>query len=103
MQPDDAYWRRPANPGPPAGEPVRPLPSAQEPPYPGPPPNLAPPRTWRIPHFMELPPPRSLPAQDHDRLDAEETRARTLTYGFGILALAVLVVVVAILCGRYFF
>ena len=107
MQPDDAYWQRPAHSGSIPAEPVTPGPVGPVPPKPvayhGPPPNQPPPRGWRIPHYLELPPPRALPGQDHDRLDAEEARARTLTYGFGMVSMAVLVVVVAVLCGRYFF
>jgi len=47
--------------------------------------------------------PRTLPAQDTARIDAEEQSARTLTYGVGMVAGAVLVVLLLILCGRFLF
>ena len=46
---------------------------------------------------------RQLPPQSHDRLDAEETRARTLTLGVGMITAAVLLIVVIVLCTRALF
>jgi len=48
-------------------------------------------------------PPRQLPPQSHDRLDAEEARARTLTLGVGMITAAVLLIVVIVLCTRALF
>jgi hypothetical protein len=48
-------------------------------------------------------PPRHLPPQSHDRLDAEEARARTLTLGVGMITAAVLLIVVIVLCTRALF
>jgi hypothetical protein len=53
--------------------------------------------------FLQPPPPRQLPPQDLSRLDAEEQRARTLTYGVGIAAGIVLLVVMCLLCSRVTF
>ncbi|WDZ86681.1 translation initiation factor 2 [Micromonospora cathayae] len=99
---DDDYWRRP-----PPGE--SPPPVAPRPPaapasgYTGPPPSTAPPPDWRPPVHVQPAPPRRLPAQDADALDAAEQRAQRVTYGIGILAGAVLLVVVCLICTRTLF
>jgi len=48
-------------------------------------------------------PPRRLPAQDHGAIDEDETKARTLTRGLGLLVGAVLVILLCALCGRVLF
>jgi hypothetical protein len=104
VQPDDAYWRRPADGADPAAEPqfppadVRPRPF-----YQGPPTTTPPPTGWRPPHVVEPAPPRRLPAQDHDRIDAQEAQARTLSLGVAIVVGAVLVIVLCAVCGRTLF
>jgi hypothetical protein len=78
----DAVWRRPA-----AGEPAqRPGDNSAEPPYTGPPRTERPPQNRPAPLIQPLPPPRVLPAQDHDAIDAEEQRARIITYGLSLVA-----------------
>ncbi|WP_344087470.1 translation initiation factor 2 [Luedemannella helvata] len=99
MQPDDAYWRRPAE----EGDPQRPAADADRPTYTGPPPSNPPPTGWRPEHITQPPPPRSLPPQDHDRIDTAEARAKGLTLGVAILAGAVLIVLVCVLCARFLF
>jgi hypothetical protein len=47
-----------------------------------------------------FPPPRELPAQDHERIDREEAAARTLTRGIGLVVAAVLLVMLLALCAR---
>ncbi|HEX5595034.1 MAG TPA: translation initiation factor 2 [Micromonosporaceae bacterium] len=101
---DDDFWRRP--------DPAE-LPSeaaaaagradAEAPSYPGPPVAPAPRPGWRPPMVVQPPPPRQLPAQDLDRLDAEERGARTVTYAIGIAAGVVLLVVIFLLCLRVVF
>jgi len=96
MQPGDSSWDRPA----PAG-----ADGTQGPPYPGlayqgPPPTIPPPSGWRTPRVVEPPAPRQLPIQDHQQLDEDEARARTLTQGIGIIAGAILLIVLFALCGR---
>ena len=71
--------------------------------YTGPPPTAPPPPGWRPPVVVTPAAPRTLPAQDTARIDAEEQSARTLTYGVGMVAGAVLVVLLLILCGRFLF
>jgi len=53
--------------------------------------------------LVQPPPPRRLPPQDIDRLETDERRARTLTYGVGMVAGAVLFVVMCLLCARVVF
>jgi hypothetical protein len=79
----DAVWRRPE--ADPAGVPA---PAESEPPpvYTGPPPTTPPPRQQPpAPLIQPLPPPRALPPQDHDAIDAEEQRARMVTAGVAII------------------
>src|SRR4029079_12232471 len=71
--------------------------------YSGPPRSAPRPPDWRPPHVMRPAPPRHLPPQSHDRLDAEEARARTLTLGVGMITAAVLLIVVIVLCTRALF
>ncbi|GAA1800486.1 hypothetical protein GCM10009682_22640 [Luedemannella flava] len=99
MQPDDAYWRRPTE----GGDPTRPAAGRDQPAYPGPPPSNPPPTGWRPEHVVQPPPPRSLPAQDHDAIDAAETKARGVTFGVALLVGALLVVLVCVLCARALF
>lgn len=95
---EDEYWRRPVEPAEtgPANPPSPPSPPV----YTGPPSAPPPPPNWRPPVLMQPSPPRELPSQDHSRLDAEEERARTVTYGLGIAAGVVLLVVIGLLCSR---
>ena len=80
----DAVWRRPAD------EPTSPAVAEPEPgpaAYAGPPRSQRPPaRTMPAPVYQPLPPPRQLPPQDHDAIDAEEQRARVVTYGLAVVA-----------------
>jgi hypothetical protein len=100
VQPDDPYSPgrgRPAEvPGPPAPRP--PLSG-----YEGPPPTTPPPYGWQPERIVEPAPPRRLPAQDHTAIDAAEARARTLTYGVGVVVGAILLIVLCGLCGRALF
>jgi hypothetical protein len=50
-----------------------------------------------------MPAPRALPAQDPDRLDAQERAARTLTYGVAMVTGAIMFVLLVITCGRNLF
>jgi hypothetical protein len=100
---DDAYWRRPGEAQAGAGpDPASPLEGAR-PRYVPPPAMASPPTGWRPPHHVEPAPPRQLPAQDHDRIDADEAQARTLTQGVALLAAAVMIVLTCLLCGRALF
>jgi hypothetical protein len=99
VQPDDTYWRRPA-PEPPPAAPAEP-PAARW--YLAPPPTTPPPAGWLPPRVVQPAPARQLPAQDHERIDAEEAKARTLTQGMGIITGAVLLVLLFALCGRLLF
>jgi len=120
VQPDDAQWRRPsdADPGQPPTQPPGPSPGPPYPgqpgspseasPYPGlayvgPPPMTPPPSGWRPPRVVAPADPRHLPRQDHNRIDDDEARARTLTNGVGILVGAILVIALCALCARAFF
>jgi len=49
---------------------------------------------------FQPPPPRHLPPQDQEAIDAEEQQARTVTYGIGLIAGAVFLVLVCLLCSR---
>jgi len=71
--------------------------------YQGPPPTTPPPPGWHPVRIVEPAPPRRLPPQDHERIDEEEARARTLTQGVGIVVGAILVIVLFALCGRALF
>lgn len=64
---------------------------------------MAPPADWRPPLVVQPPAPRTLPAQDHSALDAQEQTARTLTLGIALLAGAVIVVLLLLICGRALF
>ncbi|HEX6969795.1 MAG TPA: translation initiation factor 2 [Micromonosporaceae bacterium] len=95
----DAYWRRPRDhPDRPAANPDDGTPTP--PAYAGPPSSSPPAPDWHPPIYREVPPPRRLPAQDLARLDAEERRARSVTYGLGIAAAVVLLVALCLLCSR---
>ena len=74
--------------------------ASEGPEYSGPPPNTRPPRGWQVPQVVTPAPPRELPRQDHRALDAEESRARTLTHGVGILAGALMFVVLIVILVR---
>lgn len=99
VQPDDSYWRRPDDLGDPRPDvgPHRPAG------YPGPPPTNPPPTGWRPEHVVQPPAPRALPAQDHERIDGDELKARGVTVGVAVVAAAVVVVVVCVLCARALF
>jgi hypothetical protein len=97
VQPDDQYWRGQADT--PASTPAQ----RPDPEYAGPPTMTPPPPAWQPQRIVEPAPPRRLPPQDHAAIDADEARARTLTYGVGILAGAVLVILLCALCGRLLF
>jgi hypothetical protein len=71
--------------------------------YSGPPPTNPPPPNWRPSMVAEPMPPRTLPRQDHDRLDVEEQAASTLTTGIGLVAGAILIVLLLLLCARVVF
>jgi len=82
----DAAWRRPAED--PAGPDAAARPaSPARPAYTGPP-RSQPPSAQAVPAplIQPLPPPRELPAQDHDAIDAEERQARLVTVGISIVA-----------------
>jgi hypothetical protein len=101
---DDLQWRRPVG-----GDAAADRPDADSatgngrPAYQGPPRAAPPPPEWRPRTLIQVPAPRTLPAQDSGTLDAEEKAARTTTYGVGMVAGAVLLVVLFILCGRALF
>jgi hypothetical protein len=100
---EDAYWRRPAE-G--AGGLEAPPPTPETPttvPYTGAPRSTRPPHGWRPPVVESPAPPRTLPAQDVERIEREEQAATILTKGMGIFAGAVALVLLLILCGRVFF
>lgn len=99
--PDHAFWRRPAESD--AGDATPPTnaPPAPGPPgYTGPPTGPVPSENWRPPVYVQPPPPRRLPAQDPDSIDAEERGARTMTTVVGAVAGVVLLIVTCLLCGR---
>ncbi|GAA5193052.1 hypothetical protein GCM10023322_53990 [Rugosimonospora acidiphila] len=105
---DDLQWRRPtgsdagpAGAGGPGGD--RTPDGEARPTYAGPPRTTPPPPEWRPRTLIQTPPPRRLPTQDADQLDAREKEARTVTYGVGMVAGAVLLIVLFILCGRALF
>ncbi|MGE5830652.1 MAG: translation initiation factor 2 [Micromonosporaceae bacterium] len=97
---DDAYWRRSGEAG---ADPQAASSPAAGPHYAGPPAMVSPPAGWRPPHHVEPAPPRPLPAQDHERIDADEAQARTVTQGVALLAAAVMIVLTCLLCGRALF
>jgi hypothetical protein len=99
---DDAYWRRPGDEHADA-DPPAPSPADGVPRYVGPPAMVSPPSAWRPPRYVEPAPPRRLPVQDHDRIDADEAQARALTQGVALLAAAVMIVLTCLLCGRALF
>lgn len=83
---------------PPPGRPVHPTTG-----YAGPPPTVVPPRGWRPPAVVAPHSPRELPYQDYDAIDAAEGRARTRTYGVGLVAGAIILIMLCVVCGRWFF
>jgi hypothetical protein len=98
---DDAYWQRP-EPG--AAQPARSRPGPDPVPrYSGPPRTDPPPGGWRPPVVPQLPPPRSMPAQDMAALEESEGSAKTVTYGVGLVAAAIGVILMILLCGRVLF
>jgi len=104
MNDDDLQWRRPPeSTGPTPGRPPAPREPAAPPPYSGPPRTTPPPPDWRPRMLVQPPPPRDLPVQDLETLDAQEREARTLTYGVGMVAGAILLIVLLVLCGRALF
>lgn len=48
-------------------------------------------------------PPRALPRQDHQDLDAKERSARTLTLGVGMVAAAIMLILLCAQCARALF
>jgi hypothetical protein len=50
--------------------------------------------------IQPLPPPRSLPPQDHDAIDAEEQRARAVTLGLAIVAAVLAVLLLLVIALR---
>ncbi|WP_203664733.1 translation initiation factor 2 [Actinocatenispora rupis] len=98
---DDAYWRRPADGG---ASPHRVAPAAPAEPaaprYEGPPASVPPPPGWQPPVVVPVTPPREMPRQDGDRMDAEEKAARTVSYGVGLVAAAVVLVLLVVVCAR---
>jgi hypothetical protein len=64
---------------------------------------MSPAINWQPQRIVLPPPPRILPEQDHETIDADEARARTLTYGIGILAAVVGTLLLCALCGRLLF
>jgi hypothetical protein len=94
---DHDYWRRPAE----GAETAKPQEQPKEPePYTGPPTSTPPPKGWRPPVVVPTPPPREMPSQDQDAMDASERSTRVVTYGVGIFAAAVVLVLVFIVCAR---
>lgn len=61
-----------------------------------------PPTGWTPANVVEPPPPRQLPPQDHARIDEEESQARAITVGVGMVAAAVMLVALCAICGRLF-
>lgn len=68
--------------------------------YSGPPRSIPPPPDWRPPKVVRPAPPRTLPEQDHDALDAAERAARRVTWVAGGIAGVVMVFVLCLLAGR---
>ncbi|GIH12547.1 translation initiation factor 2 [Rugosimonospora africana] len=105
---DDLQWRRP-----PGGQTGRPdasgepapgqAPRGDAPPYAGPPRTTPPPAEWHPRTLIQTPPPRPMPHQNPEELDAREKETRTVTYGVGMVAGAVLLIVLFVLCGRALF
>jgi hypothetical protein len=96
---DEQQWRRPAA-GP---ESVAPPAPATDPVYTGPPRAGAAAAMWRPRTVLQVPPARRLPPQDDAVIDGHEHRARTVTYGVGMIAGAVALIVLIVLCGRVLF
>jgi hypothetical protein len=99
---DDSPWRRPAI-VPPGGPTPAPTQQTNGSGYKGPPPTNPPPAGWRPPIVAQPSAPRTLPEQDHARLDVAERAAKTLTVGVGMLVAAILLVLMLILCARGLF
>jgi hypothetical protein len=96
---NDDYWRRPAN-GTADDRPPEPAKEPEPVPYTGPPTATPPPKGWRPPVVVPTPPPREMPQQDQEAMDANERSTRVVTYGVGIFAAAVVLVLVFIVCAR---
>jgi hypothetical protein len=96
---DEQQWRRPTA-GP---ESVAPPAPATDPVYTGPPRAGAAAAMWRPRTVLQVPPARRLPPQDDAVIDGHEHRARTVTYGVGMIAGAVALIVLIVLCGRVLF
>lgn len=91
---EDAYWRRPAE-----DEQPHPAGHLDDPVgYQGPPRPAPRPPYWSTPVVQQPPAARELPPQDHERLDAREQAARTLTYGVAMLAGAVAFILLLVIC-----
>jgi hypothetical protein len=95
---DDHLWRRPSGPQPEPSSAAPPGPLT--PPYTGPPRSVPPPPGWKPRTLIQVPPPRDLPPQDLDRVEAAEQQGRTVTYGVGMIAGTILLIVLFVLCGR---
>jgi len=96
----DAPWRRPSADTPSLVPPAKPAPPPAPEAYPGPPRAAPPPSNWRPPVVAPTVPPRDMPTQDHDRMDAEERASRTLTQGIGLVAGAIILILFFVLCAR---
>lgn len=68
--------------------------------YSGPPRSIPPPPEWQPPTVVRPAPPRALPGQDHDAIDAAERSARRTTLVIGAVAGVVMVFVMCLLAGR---
>ncbi|MFI5493056.1 translation initiation factor 2 [Actinoplanes sp. NPDC051859] len=102
---DHSYWQRPdAESGDSFGaERPTPTPKPDPPTYPGPPRPAPASPLWRPPVVSESPPPRIMPAQNTEALDASESAARTMTYGVGMVVGAIAIIVMFLLCARAIF
>lgn len=104
MQPDDAYWQRPAEPvsGSAPAEPASQdgHSDAAPPTYQGPPPTAPPPWQWRPVRVVQPAPPRRLPEQDHAGIDTAEDRARTFTTQLALAASIIMIIMICVVCGR---
>ncbi|WP_243710426.1 hypothetical protein [Micromonospora sp. KC213] len=94
-------WAAPADVPPPV-VPVAPATSGRGV-YHGPPPTTAPPPGWRPPVHFRATPPRTLPPQDMEAMDAAEQQAQRVTHALGAAAGLVLLVLLCLLCSRALF
>ena len=99
MSDDEDFWRRPP-PGAPDPAPAEPE-HVAGPVYGGPPPTVRPPAGgYAVPIVRPPAPPRTLPDQDHDAIDAVEERARAVTLGIGVVTGAVLLLLLVLVVVR---